>query len=215
MKTSDLTQAAEAIATGAFAYSGQVCISVQRIIVHKGIEPELTERIRDIAVALQKGDPIDPKTRISVMISKQAAESTIRLIEDAVANGAELVCGGGIEDSFVEPTLLRNPKNDSAVVNDEIFAPVATIEPFEDFDEAIRMANSSRFGLQAGVFTKDPERIREASTSLQYGGVIINDVPTFRLDNMPYGGIKDSGFGREGVRFAMEEMSDLKLVVAR
>ncbi|NNE66933.1 MAG: aldehyde dehydrogenase family protein [Pyrinomonadaceae bacterium] len=214
-ETSDLDTAATAIVGGAFAYSGQVCISVQRIIAHKEIEPLLTRKIKNLAESLQKGDPLDADTRISVMISKHAAEIAIESISEAVEDGAELVCGGKLEGSFVEPTLIRNPKQESTVVSEEIFAPVATIEPFEDFDEAIRMANSSRFGLQAGVFSKDEGRIRQASISLQYGGVVINDVPTFRIDNMPYGGIKDSGCGREGVRFAMEEMSDLKLVVTR
>ena len=214
-ETADLEDAANRVAIGAFAYSGQICISVQRVIVQETIEPEFTSLLKEKALALKAGDPLDEKTEISSMISKQAAESAIEIVSEAVQNGAEIACGGQSEGNFVEPTLVRNVDPEMRIVRDEIFAPVATIELFGSFREAVVLANDSRFGLQAGVFTNLLNRARFAARNLEYGGVMVNDVPTFRVDNMPYGGMKDSGIGREGVRYAMEEMCERKLVVVR
>lgn len=199
--------------TGAFAYAGQVCISVQRIYVHDSIFDDWTSKFVEEAKALKKGDPLDENTDLSVMIDEAAAKRAEGWIKEAVDNGARLLCGGIRVGSILDATVLTNTDPEMRVVAEEVFAPIVTVEKFTDFEEAVTMANNSKYGLQAGVFTKDLANAQYASENLEYGGVIINDVPTFRVDNMPYGGSKESGFGREGVRYAMEEMSEIRLVV--
>lgn len=198
---------------GAFAYSGQVCISVQRIYVHERRFDAWLELFAEGASGLKKGDPEDESTEIGVMIDEAAAMRAESWIKEAVDHGARLVCGGGRSGKMLDPTVLTNTTPEMKVVSEEVFAPVAVVERFERFDEAVEMANYGRYGLQAGVFTMDLKSAAFAAENLEYGGVIINDVPTFRVDNMPYGGVKDSGFGREGVRFAMEEMTEPRLIV--
>ncbi|MDH3494263.1 MAG: aldehyde dehydrogenase family protein, partial [Acidobacteriota bacterium] len=198
-----------------FSYSGQVCISVQRVLVQETVESELVGLLASRARALRNGDPLDDETEISVMISTEAAKNAVEIVAEAVAHGAGVICGGNADGSFLDPTLVGNVDPEMRIVTDEIFAPVATVESYEGFAEAIELANRSRFGLQAGVFTNDLGRAVFAADKLEYGGVMINDVPTFRVDNMPYGGMKDSGIGREGVRHAMEEMCEIKLIVTR
>jgi glyceraldehyde-3-phosphate dehydrogenase (NADP+) len=214
-ETCDLDDAASRIALGAYAYSGQVCISVQRILVQSNIYEELVNKISDFVANLKKGDPLLDSTDLSVMISKQAAENTIEIIREAVDGGAEIIFGGEADGSYVQPTLVSGVSSKMRIVKDEVFGPVATIERFTDIHDGVSKANDSRFGLQAGVFSNNLKNVEYASQKLDYGGVIINDVPTFRVDNMPYGGIKDSGYGREGVRYAMEEMSERKVIVTR
>lgn len=198
---------------GAFAYSGQVCISVQRIYIHEKIFDEWTENFVKGAKSLKKGNPLDETTRLSVMIDEKAAKRAHSWIEEAISAGAEKLCGGQIKKAMLEATVLTKTSPEMRVVAEEIFAPVAVVEKFSDFSQAVSMANHSKYGLQAGVFTGDLNNANYAAENLAYGGVIINDAPTFRVDNMPYGGVKASGFGREGVRFAMEEMSELRLIV--
>jgi len=200
-------------ATGAFAFAGQVCISVQRVLIHEKIFDKWTENFVENAKSLKKGNPLDEMTELSAMIDENAAKKAQGWIEEAVANGAKILCGNKRNGAMLEATVLSNTNPEMRVVSEEIFAPVAVVEKFASFEEAVETANQTKYGLQAGVFTNDLRNMQFAAENLEYGGVIINDVPTFRVDNMPYGGVKDSGFGREGVRFAMEEMSEIRLVV--
>ena len=199
--------------TGAFAYSGQVCISVQRVYIHASKFEKWTDQFIARSKTLRVGDPIDEGTQISVMINQAAAQRAESWVNEATSNGAKLLAGGMREGSFLAPTILTNTDPEMRVVAEEVFAPVVVVERFEDFNQAIEMANNSQYGLQACIFSNDQTNINLAAERLEYGGVIINDAPIFRVDNMPYGGMKESGFGREGVRYAMDEMSEIKLVV--
>lgn len=212
-ESANIEKTVEKNIVGAFAFSGQVCISVQRVFVHEKIFDEWTEKFVESARKLKKGNPLDEKTNFSVMIDEKAAQRTEKWVNEAVENGAKLLTGGKRENTFFEPTVLTETSNEMRVVSEEVFAPVAVIEKFSDFEEAVLMANDSKYGLQAGVFTQNLTNANYAAENLEFGGVIINDLPIFRVDNMPYGGVKDSGFGREGVRYAMEEMSEIRLVV--
>ncbi len=203
---------AKRIALGAFGNAGQSCIAVQRIYVHNS-EYEVFEReFLTCTGSLKVGDPSDDATVVGPMIDEGAAVNIEQWIKDAVASGARILCGGGRKGAVLEPTVLVNVRPDMKVSCAEVFAPVATLEPFSDFQEAIAKANHSAFGLQAGIFTNDYHNAFYAYEKLEVGGVIINDYPTYRIDHMPYGGVKDSGFGREGVRYAMESMTELKLM---
>jgi len=199
--------------TGAFAYSGQVCISVQRAYVHSSMFDSWTAEFVERARKLKAGDPLEESTQLSVMIDEPAAERSASWIEEAIDNGAELLNGGNREGAFLEPTVLMKTTPEMRVVAEEVFAPVLVVERFDDFEEAIELANHTKYGLQAGVFSNDAAHIAEACERLEFGGVIVNDAPIFRVDNMPYGGVKESGFGREGVRYAMEEMTEVRLIV--
>ena len=198
---------------GAFAYAGQVCISVQRVYVHEKLFDEWTGRFIENAVNLRKGNPLDEATELSVMISADAAKKAQSRINEAEANGAKILCGNKLNGATLDATVITNTTPEMRVVAEEIFAPVAVVEKFGEFAEAVERANQTKYGLQAGVFTNDLANSNYAQENLEYGGIIINDAPTFRVDNMPYGGTKNSGFGREGVRCAMEEMSEIRLVV--
>ena len=198
---------------GAFSYAGQICISAQRFYVQEQIFERWTNEFVRLAKNLKTGDPMDEATQLSVMIDEAAARRAESWVNEAIANGAKLLCGGNREGALLNATVLTNTEPEMRVVSEEIFAPVAVVEKFTDFDEAIGMANQSKYGLQAGVFTTDLARARIAANKLEFGGVLINDVPTFRVDNMPYGGVKESGFGREGVRYAMEEMCEMRVIV--
>ena len=212
-ESADLEKSVERTSFGAFVYAGQVCISIQRVLLHEKIADAFTEKFVEKAKNLRKGSPLDEATELSAMIEEKAAEKAKSWIDEALNNGAKLLCGGTQNGSMLDATILTDTNPEMRVVADEIFAPVAVVERFSDFEEAIEMANHTRYGLQAGVFTENLKHSQHAAENLEYGGVIINDVPTFRVDNMPYGGVKDSGFGREGVRYAMEEMSEIRLVV--
>jgi glyceraldehyde-3-phosphate dehydrogenase (NADP+) len=212
-ETADIGYAVERSIMAAFAYAGQTCISAQRFLVHELIADEWTTRFVDRAKHLRVGDPQDETTELSVMITEEAARRVESWIAEAVQGGARVLCGGGRQGSLLEATVLTDVTSEMRVCTEEVFAPVATIQTFSDFDQAIAQANSSNYGLQAGVFTRDMTRAFRAAKALEYGGVIVNDVPTFRVDSMPYGGVKMSGFGREGVRYAMEEMTEPRLIV--
>lgn len=211
--SADMQKSVSGCVTGAFAYSGQVCISVQRILLHNKIADEWIEDFLAKTKVLKIGAPENETTQLSVMITEEAAARTQQIVDDAIGNGAKLLCGGKREGSMMDATVLTDTTPEMRVVSEEVFAPVVVIEKYSDFDEAILMANHSKYGLQAGVFTKDLANAHIAADELEYGGILINDVPTFRVDNMPYGGMKDSGFGREGVRYAMQEMTEEKIVV--
>ena len=197
----------------AFAYAGQVCISAQRVLVHESIAEDFTARFVEKAKSLRAGDPLDEATELSNMIDEQAARRAEAWIDEAVAAGARLLAGGRREGSLLEATVLTDVHSEMRVCSEEVFAPVATLQTFGDFEEALTEANNTRYGLQAGVFTHDVARALRALRALDFGGVIVNDSPAFRVDNMPYGGVKLSGAGREGIRYAMLEMTEPRLIV--
>ncbi|WP_282033991.1 aldehyde dehydrogenase family protein [Metabacillus indicus] len=199
--------------TGAFAFAGQVCISVQRIYVHEAIFDEFVSQAVEQTRKLKVGNPLDEQTDVSSLISGDDVNRALAWIEEAEAAGATRACGGkGSENQTIEPAILLNVPSDSSLSCQEAFAPVAIINSFRTFDEAIEEVNNSRYGLQAGVFTNRVDLAFKAAKDLHVGGVMINDIPTFRVDHMPYGGVKDSGFGREGIKYAMEELTELKLI---
>jgi len=211
----DLDDAVDRVIFGAFYQSGQSCISVQRIYVHESLYDDFRDRLVSAAEALKAGDPRDEDNFIGPIVSEDEARRIETWVRDAVDSGAALLCGGGREGAIVQATLLENAPREAKVHCDEIFGPVAVLYKFNDFDDAIRAVNDSEYGLQAGVFTRDVYRMHKAWDELVVGGVIINDVPSWRVDHMPYGGVKDSGLGREGIRFAIEDMTELRLMVLR
>ncbi|MFO8053853.1 MAG: aldehyde dehydrogenase family protein [Bacteroidales bacterium] len=199
--------------TGAFAYSGQVCIHAQRIFVEAEIFDEFIERFTAEAKKLKVGSPLEESTDISAMIDENNAQRVQEWVKEAEEQGAKVLTGGRRENAVVHPVVLTNTNNEMKVCGLEVFGPVVAVEPFNDFSKALKMVNDSRYGLQAGVFTDSVKRMNLAFRNLEVGGVIINDVPTFRVDHMPYGGVKDSGIGREGVRYAMMDMLEPKIMV--
>jgi glyceraldehyde-3-phosphate dehydrogenase (NADP+) len=212
-ESANISLAAAKCVVGAFAYSGQVCIHTQRILVHKSVFDMFTSEFISLTKKLKVGDPLDINTDFSVMIDAQNAERVEEWINEAVADGAKVLSGGNRTGNMVEPTILTNTKPQMKVCALEVFGPVVSIEPFDEFSSAISLINNSEYGLQAGVFTNSLDEQNFAFNHLKVGGVIINDVPTFRVDHMPYGGVKNSGFGREGVRYAMLDMLEPKLLV--
>ncbi len=197
---------------GAYAYSGQVCISIQRIFLHKKIYDKFMAQFVEATTKLKMGDPMEESTDIGPMINLDAAKQTEEWVEEALEEGARLVCGGKRDGAMFQPTILENVKPELRISCQEAFAPVVVVSPYEDFDLALQSVNDSIYGLQAGVFTNDLKKAFKAYESLDVGGVICNDIPTFRIDHMPYGGMKESGFGREGLKYAIEEMTELKLL---
>ncbi|MEM7205933.1 MAG: aldehyde dehydrogenase family protein [Planctomycetota bacterium] len=214
-RDADLDDAVPRLVFGAFYQSGQSCIGVQRILVHDAIYDDLRQRLVAATKELRAGDPKLEETFLGPMISTREAERLHGWIEEAVTAGATLLCGGRRDGAMLEATLLDNVPPTLDVVCQEAFGPVAVLSRFTDFDAALRAVNDGVFGLQAGVFTRDLYRAHQAWDQLDVGGVVIGDVPSWRVDNMPYGGVKDSGLGREGVRYAMEDMSELRLLVIR
>ncbi|MCG8449125.1 MAG: aldehyde dehydrogenase family protein, partial [Pirellulales bacterium] len=211
----DLDDVVERIIVGAFYQSGQSCIGVQRIVVHETIYESLKERLIAATKALIAGDPKEESTFIGPMIDIREAERLEAWINAAVDAGGKLLCGGGRTGAMLEATLLENVPQDQQICTDEAFGPVAVLSKFSDFEDALHQVNDSTFGLQAGLFTRDIYKIQRAWDELEVGGVVIGDVPSWRVDNMPYGGVKDSGLGREGIRFAMEDMTEIRHLVIR
>src|SRR5580693_5870132 len=209
----DLEYAAERCVSGGFGYAGQTCISVQRILVEHSVYGKFTDLFVEGVKKLKIGDPLDESTDVGPLIRESDAIRTTAWVDEAVRAGARLLCGGGRKNLIVEPTVLTGTKPDMKVNCQEVFGPVVTVEPYKDFDHALRQVNHSAYGLQAGVFTRDAKLLFQAYEELEVGGVIAGDVPSFRIDQMPYGGVKDSGFGREGLRYAIEEMTEPKLMV--
>ena len=210
-----LSDAVSRVIFGAFYQSGQSCIGVQRIYVHESLYADFRDRLVEATRKLRSGDPKDEETFLGPMISEREAERLHGWIRSAVAAGARLLCGGGREGAMLEATLLEEVDPRSDVVCQEAFGPVAVLTRFTDFDDALRDVNDSVFGLQAGIFTRDIYKAERAWNELDVGGVVIGDVPSYRVDNMPYGGVKDSGLGREGIRFAIEDMTEIRLLVLR
>lgn len=212
-KDADVTLAANKAVTGAFAYAGQSCIHTQRIYVEASLFDGFVKQFCAKMATLNSGDPELPTTDISSMIDESHAKRIESWVDEAISNGAILLAGGKRQGSFYAPTVLTNTLNDMNVCKLEAFAPVVVIEPFTDFKQAVATINDSDFGLQAGVFSFDSRKIRYAFENLHVGGVIVNDVPTFRADHMPYGGVKDSGLGREGPKYAIFDMLEPKILV--
>jgi len=209
----NLDDAVEKSIIGGFAYAGQVCIHTQRFFIHDSIFEEFKDKFIEKTKAITLGHPLDEKVFLNCMISEQEAIRAENWIQEALEQGAEILCGGKREGTKLEATILTNTKPDMKVERNEVFAPVVTLTPFKEFEHAVEMVNNSIYGLQAGVFTNNLKHIKYAFKKLEVGGVIINNTPTFRVDQMPYGGVKNSGFGREGVRYSIEEMTELKLLV--
>jgi glyceraldehyde-3-phosphate dehydrogenase (NADP+) len=211
----DLPWVAKRLAVGAFAYAGQVCISVQRVLVHEAVYERFVEQFLSEVDDLQVGDPLDAKTVVGPLIDSAAADRVERWTSEAVAGGAQALRGLVRKENVVAPIVLANTQPSMAVSCEEVFGPVVTLAPYRTFDEALAAVNDTRYGLQAGVFTHDLRRVFEAVDRLDVGGVIVNDYPTFRVDHTPYGGMKDSGLGREGVKYAMDAMTQIKTAVLR
>lgn len=211
----DIEDAVARIVFGAFYQSGQSCIGVQRIIAHRSIYEPLKAKLIETTAALVSGDPKEEDTFIGPMISEAEAKRLSNWIAEAKAGGARVLTGGKRKGALLEATLLENADPRAKICREEAFGPVAVLSPFESWDAALAQVNDSRFGLQAGLFTRDFFKIQKAWDVLEVGGVVVNDVPSYRVDNMPYGGVKDSGLGREGVLFAMEDMTEIRNLVIR
>jgi len=210
----DWEMAADKAQIHAFSHAGQSCISIQRILVHESIAEQFTQRLVANVEKLTVGDPLDESTDVGPLITPDDRDRVKAWVDEAVAGGAELLAGGELVDEgrCLAPTLLKAPPKEAKVWCEEIFGPVATIDTFSVFEEALAMANDSKFGLQAGVFTRDIGKGLEAGRTLEFGGVLINEVPTFRTDQQPYGGVKDSGNTREGPAYAVYELTEERFV---
>jgi acyl-CoA reductase-like NAD-dependent aldehyde dehydrogenase len=198
---------------GAFSFQGQVCISLQRIYVHEGIYGRFVEKFVEASKKLIAGDPLDPETDISSLITSSDIVRSLNWINEAKEKGAKVALGGNAEGNILQPTVLLDVDPQVKVSCQEVFAPIVMINKVKSVLEAINLVNDSRFGLQAGIYTDNVHTALDAAKKLHVGGVMINDIPTFRVDHMPYGGVKESGIGREGLKYAIEEMTELKLVV--
>lgn len=200
---------------GAYGHAGQVCISVQRILVHQDIFEELKDKLVQKLQHLKAGDPDLETTLLGPMIKEAEAKRLHRWMEDAVAQGANVLTGGEVKGAMFEPILLEKVDHQLEIYRNEVFGPVAIIEAYSDFESGIACINSSRFGLQAGIYTQNLQKMMYAWDHLHVGGVIINDIPSFRVDNMPYGGVKDSGLGREGIQSAIRDMQEERMLVIK
>ena len=209
----DIAYAAERCVAGGFGYAGQTCISVQRILVEQSVYGKFTDQLVAGVSQLTTGDPSSESTDVGPLIRESDAIRADDWVEEAVRGGARLLCGGDRQGSILVPTVLTGTRPEMKVNCQEMFAPVVTVEPYSDFDDALRQVNSSTYGLQAGIFTRDAKLMFQAFEELEVGGLVAGDVPSFRIDHMPYGGLKDSGLGREGLRYAIEEMTEPKLLV--
>lgn len=211
----DLEKALPRVITGGYSQAGQVCISVQRVLIHKDIYQSVKDELVALAKEVKSGDPSEADVVIGPMIDKGELERIQQWIDEAVEEGATLLCGGEVDGLVMNATILENVSHESKLYKDEAFGPVMILEAYDDFDKGIELANDSRFGLQVGVYSSSINKAMQAWDHIEAGGVIINDVPTFRVDNMPYGGVKDSGFGREGVKYAIEDMTEIRLMVVK
>jgi glyceraldehyde-3-phosphate dehydrogenase (NADP+) len=211
--SADLDWAVKRMLVGAFTYAGQVCISVQRLYIHDDVYDAFMTRFLAAAATLKVGDPLDPTTDVGPMVDQAATERTQRWVDEAVAMGGEILLGGSADGAIFPPTVLANVPVHAQVCSNEAFAPLVVVFRFSDLNEAIRQVNDSSFGLQAGVFTNDLGHAWTSFHELEVGGVIVNDIPTYRIDHMPYGGVKESGLGREGIRYAIEDMTEIRIMV--
>jgi glyceraldehyde-3-phosphate dehydrogenase (NADP+) len=212
-QSADLDWAIKRSLVGAFSYAGQVCISVQRMFIHRSIYDAFLERFVEGTRGIITGDPADAETQLGPMVDEQQAARTESWVREAEELGGRVLTGGRAEGAFFPPTVLVDTPATAQACSNEAFAPLVVAFPFDDFDQAIRQVNDSFYGLQTGVFTNDLGNAWRAFNELEVGGVIVNDVPTYRIDHMPYGGVKDSGLGREGLRWSIEDMTELRLMV--
>src|SRR5215213_3187270 len=210
---SDLDFAAQRVRVGAFAYAGQVCISVQRVFIHERVYDEFVAALVAETKKVKMGDPLDRDTDLGPMIDDKAAGRSQRWIEDAVAEGARVLTGGKAEGRFMQPTVIENAPREAFVCSREAFAPLVTVFRVPSFGKAVEAVNDSIYGLQAGVFTNNLEHALYAFENIEAGGVVMNDIPTYRIDHMPYGGVKSSGLSREGIRYTIEDMTEMRLLV--
>jgi acyl-CoA reductase-like NAD-dependent aldehyde dehydrogenase len=209
----DLDHAVTRIIYGAYSYAGQKCISVQRIYVHEKVHDQVRDRLTRAIGAIKSGDPQDPSVLVGPMIDRANADRVEAWVDEATQHGARALARGVRRDNLVPPILLENVPSDVHLSCDEAFGPVATLDAVATFEEGLRRAGDSRFGLQAGIFTRDLARAWKAFEELEVGGVIVNDSPAYRIDHMPYGGVRDSGLGREGIRYAIEDMTETRIMV--
>jgi len=209
----DLDRAIERITAGGFGYSGQTCISVQRVYAQESLFKKFVGQFLRQVQALKAGDPMDEKTQLGPLISEEAAQRVEAWVKEAVAGGAKILCGGKREGSFYAPTVLSDVTPDMKVSCEEVFGPVVCVESYVDYEKALAKVNEGPYGLQAGVFTNDLRKVQLAHETLEVGAVLINEVPSWRVDAMPYGGVKDSGYGREGVKYALEAYTEPRLLV--
>lgn len=209
----DIELAAARVRVGAFSYAGQVCISVQRVYVHRSRMEEFSQKLAEQIKSMKVGDPLVDGTDLGPMIDDKAAQRSEQWVADAVREGANVVVGGKANGRFFEPTVLVDSQRSSFVCSREAFAPLVNLFVFDEFEDALNEVNDSVFGLQAGVFTSNLEHALRAFETLEVGGVVINDIPTYRIDHMPYGGVKDSGLSREGLRYSIEDMTEPRLMV--
>lgn len=209
----DLAFAAQRVRVGAFAYAGQVCISVQRVFVHEHVYEQFVEALVAETKKVKIGDPLDRATDLGPMIDNKAAARSQKWIEEAGANGARVLAGGKAEGRFMQPTIIENAPRDAFVCSREAFAPLVTVFRVPSFGKAVEAVNDSIYGLQAGVFTNSLEHALYAFENIEAGGVVMNDIPTYRIDHMPYGGVKASGLSREGIRYTIEDMTEMRLLV--
>jgi glyceraldehyde-3-phosphate dehydrogenase (NADP+) len=212
-RTADVDWAVTRCLTGAFKFAGQLCVSIQRMLLHEQVADEFIERFIARAGSLRMGDPLDPQTELGPVIDGAAVERTKRWIAEALTLGGRLLMGGEPNGQFFPPTLLTDVPGHAQICTEEAFAPVSVVTRFTSFADALALTNASRYGLQAGVFTADLDHAWRAFHELEVGGVVINDIPGYRIDHMPFGGVKESGFGREGLRWAMDDMTELRLMV--
>src|SRR4051812_22477832 len=212
-KSADLDWTVRRMLVGAFSYAGQVCISVQRMFIHEDVWDAFMEKFVDGARGLKVGNPLDPQTDLGPMVDEHAAARTQRWVDEALAAGGKALLGGKADGTFFPPTILTDVPVTAAVCSNEAFAPLVVAFKFREMDDAIRQVNDSFFGLQTGIFTNDLDHAWRAFNGLEVGGVIVNDVPAYRVDHMPYGGVKDSGLGREGLRWSIEDMTELRIMV--
>ena len=209
----DLDHAAARVAFGGYYQAGQSCISVQRVLVSSEVYDDFATRLVKQVESLKVGDPLDPTVDVGPVIQRSRSSGSTAWVKEAVSQGAQVLTGGTADGPFYQPTLISDVTPDMKVCREEVFGPVVTIAPYQTFEEALARVNDSKYGLQAGVFTHDIERAFLAHRTLEVGGVIVNDVSAFRADQMPYGGSKDSGFGREGLKYAMSEMTEPRIMV--
>jgi acyl-CoA reductase-like NAD-dependent aldehyde dehydrogenase len=209
----DVTTAASKIAVAGFSHAGQSCISTQRVYLHDAIAEEFLDQLLPRVEALVVGDPLDDATDVSALISSAEHDRVESWIEEAVGSGARVLAGGTSTQGVLRPTVLVDTRPDMKVCSQEVFGPVIAVQTYSDVDEAFRLANDTRYGLQAAIFTRDLPLALRAARELDFGGVLVNEVPTWRADQMPYGGVRDSGNTREGPRYAVHEMTETRLVV--
>jgi acyl-CoA reductase-like NAD-dependent aldehyde dehydrogenase len=213
MPDADLDWATKRIVAGKFGYAGQICISVQHARIHQDVYADMRARLIEATLACKSGDPEDPTTVCGPLVSAEAADKVQAWLQEALDGGGKLLAGGLRDGNVVSPTLIENVPASARLSCEEVFGPVLTLSSFATLDEAIAAVNASNYGIHAGVFTRDPAAAERCFNELEVGGVVVNDYPTLRFDSLPYGGVKNSGFGREGVRYAMDEMTELKSFV--